>query len=465
MDYIKYVNSDTIRDYLYEIGYCLDVEQKIFVVDNCLFLSLEEKMTLLEKIMKETEQNLKLSVHEGTNSSKVLAKEFITRLLDRYLGLARLLKKDECESFYQLEVKNKDFSDFYYEGQFATYGDVINYRDRYLKNVPDTCTFRLKKIYLTGFLESNLASDKCIRAIYNADFKIMDLNCSGFYDEIDDISTDSLICYLPMPFKKGDILCRRQHCYHKTADTPCLSYQNPCVFTEAYPKENNSDNLMDASDIIIYGWYIDSTTGKLKHDHFEHRYDFEYLKEDLLPKDCTLYSISAFLNNEKDFHEEEAILTALYHLECYREKEYQKTKDNPLLEYAFSDECIKEEIRSKYALNKRLSCAFNMIDDSVRIWLDDERIAPSGYYHCHSVNEAIRRIRFCEKAHVLIEEINLDHDLGDYAKDGGDAVNILDWLEKRQTFYPVKIHTANPVGRRNMERILEKHWPKDEQDF
>ena len=40
--------------------------------------------------------------------------------------------------------------------------------------------------------------------------------------------------------------------------------------------------------------------------------------------------------------------------------------------------------------------------------------------------------------------------LGDYAYDGGDAIKLLDYLAERETFYPVEIHTANPIGRENM---------------
>ena len=49
--------------------------------------------------------------------------------------------------------------------------------------------------------------------------------------------------------------------------------------------------------------------------------------------------------------------------------------------------------------------------------------------------------------------------LGDYAYDGGDAIKLLDYLAERETFYPVEIHTANPVGRENMYRILDRYWP------
>lgn len=48
--------------------------------------------------------------------------------------------------------------------------------------------------------------------------------------------------------------------------------------------------------------------------------------------------------------------------------------------------------------------------------------------------------------------------MGDYADQGGDAIRLLDWLAERETFYPVENHTANPVGRANMERILARYW-------
>ena len=92
----------------------------------------------------------------------------------------------------------------------------------------------------------------------------------------------------------------------------------------------------------------------------------------------------------------------------------------------------------------------------MKIWLDDLRPVPKGYNGAKSVNEAILLI---EKAEENGTEIVLfDHDLGDYYTDGGDAIKLLDWLAERGTFYPVKIHTANPVGRENMERMLKRYW-------
>ena len=110
----------------------------------------------------------------------------------------------------------------------------------------------------------------------------------------------------------------------------------------------------------------------------------------------------------------------------------------------------------------------------MKIWIDDIRPAPEGYHWCKSVNEAKDIISCCQsikeaneqdcflfpifsKEDVIIELIDLDHDAGDYAVDGGDYIKILDWLEETGRRYPIRIHSANPVGVANMRRIIERN--------
>lgn len=95
----------------------------------------------------------------------------------------------------------------------------------------------------------------------------------------------------------------------------------------------------------------------------------------------------------------------------------------------------------------------------MKIWVDDLRPVPRGYEGTKSVEETILLIEELESKGEEIELIDLDHDLGDYAVYGGDAIKILDFLAERETYYPIAIHTANPVGRANMERMIERYWP------
>lgn len=62
--------------------------------------------------------------------------------------------------------------------------------------------------------------------------------------------------------------------------------------------------------------------------------------------------------------------------------------------------------------------------------------------------------------------ISLDHDAGDFVRDGGDYIKLLDWLEEEgivDTGYFFHIHSQNPVGIENMRRIIEhNNWKEVE---
>ena len=93
----------------------------------------------------------------------------------------------------------------------------------------------------------------------------------------------------------------------------------------------------------------------------------------------------------------------------------------------------------------------------MKLWIDDVRPAPKGYIWCKSVNQAKQVIRAQELIHEPIEILNIDHDAGDYAFDGGDYIKLLDWLEEIDRNYPIRIHSMNVVGRMNMEAICRKN--------
>ena len=93
------------------------------------------------------------------------------------------------------------------------------------------------------------------------------------------------------------------------------------------------------------------------------------------------------------------------------------------------------------------------------------------YIWCRSVNEAKAYIEFVEHrnrrygVHTMngvdeeseIELIDIDHDAGDYAEDGGDYIKLLEWLEETKRNYPIHIHSMNPVGVSNMRAIIQKN--------
>ncbi len=94
----------------------------------------------------------------------------------------------------------------------------------------------------------------------------------------------------------------------------------------------------------------------------------------------------------------------------------------------------------------------------MKIWVDDVRPAPKGYWWCKSVNDAKRVILDPVIQHSFgIDIIDIDHDAGEYAKYGGDYIKLLDWLEETGRNYPIRIHSMNPVGVENMRRVIQKN--------
>ena len=95
----------------------------------------------------------------------------------------------------------------------------------------------------------------------------------------------------------------------------------------------------------------------------------------------------------------------------------------------------------------------------MKLWIDDVRPAPlsKDWIQILSVNSAKWAIQYWEKLNLHIELIDIDHDAGIYASEGGDYIKLLDWLEETGRNYPIRIHSQNPVGVANMRRIIKRN--------
>ena len=100
----------------------------------------------------------------------------------------------------------------------------------------------------------------------------------------------------------------------------------------------------------------------------------------------------------------------------------------------------------------------------MKLWIDDLRPAPAGYIWVKTVNDAKWYIESAEDVEEIfptgtpvIKLIDIDHDAGDFASNGGDYIKLLDWLEETGRNYPIRLHSMNPVGLQNMRTIINKN--------
>ena len=110
------------------------------------------------------------------------------------------------------------------------------------------------------------------------------------------------------------------------------------------------------------------------------------------------------------------------------------------------------------------------------LWIDDVRPLPfnrdietQSWLAFNSTDRAVSYIRRMHNAGYTRFYLDLDHDAGDYADEGGDYINILKNLEAyvnggrmRHLDITCHFHSMNPVGVQNMKAICEKNgWKID----
>lgn len=87
----------------------------------------------------------------------------------------------------------------------------------------------------------------------------------------------------------------------------------------------------------------------------------------------------------------------------------------------------------------------------MRLWIDDLRPAPEGWYWAKTSAEALLVIRTGR-----VKEVSFDHDLG-----GDDTTRpVILWMSEFGRWPErVYIHSANPVGRDWMEGMINRYGP------
>ncbi len=97
----------------------------------------------------------------------------------------------------------------------------------------------------------------------------------------------------------------------------------------------------------------------------------------------------------------------------------------------------------------------------LKVYLDDERQTPDGWDRVYWPEEMIELLKTGN-----IEEISLDHDLGD--DEHGTGYDVILWIEEQvfvNNFIPpkMKVHSANSsarekmeLGIRNIEKMIKK---------
>ena len=91
------------------------------------------------------------------------------------------------------------------------------------------------------------------------------------------------------------------------------------------------------------------------------------------------------------------------------------------------------------------------------LWIDGKKSAPEPFRHCRNYESAIASINYFSTCEGGIDFISFGYDLGE-EKSGYDIAKYL--VENHIPVEYYAVHSANPVGRFNIEQLLDHYGYK-----
>ena len=106
---------------------------------------------------------------------------------------------------------------------------------------------------------------------------------------------------------------------------------------------------------------------------------------------------------------------------------------------------------------------FQMENNSIKVYLDDERPCPEGWVLVKTADEAIEKLKTCWVTHISLDhDLALMHYAGHYETGEKTGYDVLLWLEEQLDNYPyfqvpiIMIHTMNPSAMVKMKQAARK---------
>ena len=434
MNILRFINSKDIREHLGDIGYEFNSLEAAWLIYQCRDATIDEKHKAWNELIETMpdcpiEKRLNTAAQDSLHAFLRQYMELEDKYRNEFCGEKRAGTFNEDKSFvYKFKYIYNDGTEYDWDTVFSC---LDAFQELVMEPEDDVISIQCTKMWIDKLNSRQIA-------YLTPSFEFLHLD-PGHIDSDQESDLfwgvfDGLWFEFPTPFQKGDVVWDPKH--------PEGICAGPFVTTEVcldgIESDKTKENLRkngDSSDMCAGGFFLNEDGG-IYEECMSNYMNLEFYDKELTGPKRTLIALSNFLKDEIDL----ALFARAYH---------------QIITAGYAENSIPLGYLKSGMILAGLSK-----QDHIKLWLDDIREAPEGYCRCHSVNEAKEKIIECEKEFVVIDEINCDHDLGDYASDGGDGIKLIDWLAKRETYYPVRLHTMNPVGRENMQREIDRYWNK-----
>lgn len=275
-DYIKYVRSRDIREYLYEINYELSELEAFYIVDSCTHITFDEKLKLLEQLYSEgKDTELNIINYRDIRSLKDLLQSVIA---GRMKSLSEFKISLEHQAIFKVCHRAKAYphsylyiEDGYYQELEAALSAV---------NAEDYDYIRVEKIKL-GKLPPH-SGPVLATAYFNKNRELLEIDdYRNYYHGYQDVCIN-----IPVPFYKGDILVFTDN--FRDEDKSYNFIYDSCSFQKKNIKSGSdfSDNTLLIYKIALGYPFLET---------YFNMFDYEYSRSHLQDDELKLKPFSLFL--------------------------------------------------------------------------------------------------------------------------------------------------------------------------
>ena len=293
MDILKYVNSKDVREYLRSIDYKFSTSEAAWIVNRCIDLPLDDKISAWNEIMNSMPDcNLvSWSPYDGdvVKSFYSLLKAYID-LEKAYLEDFRKCSDDEYYEYCHVYKERYHSLFHHYFGHYRSYDECFSQISK-LNNGDSVVGYYMRK---NGF-----DPHEAMFCHYSKDGKLLDVEGRDLkgYDNDEYYRITFLFMNMwpdiPVPFKKGDLL---RYVSHECQDDEKLTVMNEL-------KTRSKDNVDSCGDEDknkhLFGYYQTDIGSLCEKATWGHHIDFEYCPEESLEgREKILVSLSHYLKGD-----------------------------------------------------------------------------------------------------------------------------------------------------------------------
>ena len=284
MDIYRFINSKSIGNYLLFLNYPFNAMEAAWLIYRCHQATIQEKHTAWNELietMPDCSYRYTESLHDFLRSYMAMENRMIARFRENGPG-----------TFYQDTFQSEKWTDRPPDGYFSDFDHAMHFAKSQMEEDDHWLVCRK--------LQMNRAVFSGMTAVFNRELEMTNLLCRSLLTEEEAelfSEWENLWFDFPIPFRRGDIVWIPANVHHMKAEGPMVLYSAGIFDKEDQEKRKYLLSQGDETDMCVWAYGIDETSGNMIQVKTENYMDLELYSKPLAGKEKLLQALSDMLRH------------------------------------------------------------------------------------------------------------------------------------------------------------------------